>query len=50
MSSSRSREEIAEGTGESAERVRSIFPLLFRKSRSRFGVSDGPRPLTVSQF
>lgn len=36
---------MADGTGESAERVRRIFPLSLIKSRSKFGVSAGPRPL-----
>lgn len=35
---------MAEGTGDSAERVKRILPLLLMNWSSRFGVNDGPIP------
>lgn len=44
MSSSRRRDEIAEGTGDSAESARSMFPSLFTNCRSKLGANEGPNP------
>ena len=49
MSNSRRREEIADGVGESAERVRRMLPLWLMKSSRRLGDSAGPSP-TLNQY
>lgn len=45
MSSSRRRDEIAEGVGDVEESVNRMFPCALRKSRSIFGARAGPRPM-----
>lgn len=44
MSSSSRRVAMAEGVGDSPERVRSIFPFWLMNCRSIFGVRAGPSP------
>lgn len=44
MSSSRRREEIAVGVGESEERVRRILPSELMNLRRLAGLREGPRP------
>lgn len=44
MSSSRRREESADGVGESPDKVRRILPLWLMKSSNLLGDSAGPSP------
>ena len=44
MSSSKSRDEMAVGVGDSADKVRRTLPLWFTNSNKRFGERAGPRP------
>ena len=48
MSSSRRREEMEVGVGDSAESVSRILPFLLMNCRSKLGVNAGPKP-TASQ-
>ena len=45
MSSSRRREEIADGVGESEERASRMLPSKLMKLRRFAGLSEGPRPV-----
>jgi hypothetical protein len=49
MSSSSSRDDTAEGVGESADNARRTFPPLLMNSRSNLVVNAGPRPICPSR-
>lgn len=50
MSSSRRRDEMAVGVGESPDKVRRMLPLRLMNSSRRLGDRAGPRPVQVEHF